>query len=169
MLEVWWVKLQNRMHQGCVKVKTGGRAGALKTCSSTGTHTHTLIYKYTQRDTLQRDGQASITRVAPILPLWRWQISRNLSGRGNCFLFKRGLFSLGKSLSSMNIVWTEVNGGLHKLRGGCGSLLPRCQPRVVSPQLSCWLARLEVGLLRAFGLSRSQTADDCRMTSFKWV
>lgn len=37
------------------------------------------------------DGQASIT---PSAPLWRWQISRNLLGRADCFLLKRALFLL---------------------------------------------------------------------------
>lgn len=63
---------------------------------------HAHRYLYTQ--ILQLDGQASITRVAASLPRQRWQISRNLLGRADCFLFKRGLFLLGKSLASMNIV-----------------------------------------------------------------
>lgn len=36
------------------------------------------------------------------------------------FSLNGGLFLLGKSLASMNIVRMEVNGGLHELRGGCG-------------------------------------------------
>lgn len=114
------MKIQNRMHQGCFKGEPDGRAGTFNACGSTGTDAQTNTN--THRNTFFAVRQAFVARVAPLLPLWCCQISRNLLGRANCFLFKLGLFSLGKSLSlsCMNIVQMEVNGGLHNRRGGCG-------------------------------------------------
>lgn len=63
MLEVWWVKLQNRMHQGCIKGETDGIAGTLfYACGSTGTDTQKQIHT----ETLCAARQASVTCVPPL-------------------------------------------------------------------------------------------------------
>lgn len=89
-------ELQNRKHQGSVRAAADGIAGnasgpqlAARTRSRTKTAARMSTFT-------QRDGQASITRGAP-LP---GKLAGICCGEAlDCFLFKLSLFSLGDSLS----------------------------------------------------------------------
>lgn len=159
-MEGWRVKHQNRMHRGCVNAEPDGIAGT----HATG-HTHTEIQTHAHRFCCRRAGVHHSHRSSPTSPnagklagiCWGGLIVFSLNGA--CFCW--GSLSLAWILCELR--WMEAFMSC-EVAVVSPATLPATRPL---PQLSCWLAHLEVGL--CLGFSKFQTADAYRTTSFKWV
>lgn len=92
------------------------------------------------------------------LPLRLWQISRNLLGRVDCFLFKRRLVFGGEVSRLHEYCADGVNGSLHELRGGCG------RRRHAASHASSSAARVLIGRL---GLQIAHLTETVQITKLE--
>lgn len=149
------------MHRRCVNAEPDGIAGSR--ALPQGIHTHR--YKHTHRFCCRRAGVHHSHRSSPTSPnagklagiCWGGLIVFSLNGA----CFRWGSLSLAWILCELR--WMEAFMSC-EVAAVSPATLPATRPL---PQLSCWLAHLEVGLCSGF--SKFQTADAYRTTSFKWV